>query len=305
LVKNLQTLLLFILCGALGYNIYVQMQKVTPCVDPIPYAIGDFSTKFNVSEEYFLKALKEAEDIWEVPYGKDLFVYDTLYKRSDLLKVNLIYDYRQEATSKLKTLGGFVDDNQATYDSMEAKFRVLKAEYTKDVAALNARITTFNKKTKEYEELVSYWNKKGGAPKKEYEELEATQLSLEQEAQALEAEQDRLEAVVKEINVQVVLLNRLADKLNINVRDYNNTNAGRGESFQEALYVSEGGEYHIDIYEFSNRKKLVRVLAHELGHALGLDHVPGESSIMYEFNSGENMTLSDEDLGALRAVCGQ
>ncbi len=292
------------MCGGLGYNIYAELQKRIPCKEPIPYAIGTFDTGFNVSQEYFLSALADAEAIWEVPYGKDLFAYDPDYDESDLLKVNLIYDYRQEATTKLKSLGGVVEENQATYNAMEAKYKALKAQYTSDQSALNTRITAFNKKTKAYEEKVSYWNKQGGAPQKEYNELQAENKSLDAEMQAIQKEQVRLEAVVDEVNALVVSLNKLADKLNITVRNYNTTSAGRGESFEEGLYVTEGRNSYIDIYEFSSRKKLVRVLAHELGHAIGLDHVTGEDSIMYEFNQGESLKLSPDDLAAIRVVCG-
>ena len=44
------------------------------------------------------------------------------------LKINLIYDYRQQATEKLSGLGIVVDDNQASYDSLKVKFEALKKE---------------------------------------------------------------------------------------------------------------------------------------------------------------------------------
>ena len=76
-----------------------------PCAEPIPYTLGTFDTQFNISKNYFLSALLDAKAIWEKPLGKELFTYAPTNSNSNVLKINLIYDYRQQATSKLASLG--------------------------------------------------------------------------------------------------------------------------------------------------------------------------------------------------------
>lgn len=278
-----------------------------PCAKPIHYTLGNFDTKFGISKEYFLSALREAETVWEKEQGdylgKNLFTYVPEGSPRDV-KVNLVYDYRQQATSKLKSLGIVVSNNRASYDMLKAKFTALKISYEKEKSSFNARVTAFNQKQNAYEKDVAYWNARGGAPEGEYNKLQATQSALKAESKQIQILQNNLNAKAEEINAMVVVLNRLITSLNLSVDKYNTTNDVRGESFEEGVYTSDGVTSEIDIYEFSSRDKLVRVLAHELGHALGLEHMADPKAMMYELNQGTSMSLTDADLTALRAKCG-
>jgi len=129
-------------------------------------------------------------------------------------------------------------------------------------------------------------------------------LALEAEAKELQAIQARLDSSVDEINALVVALNRLVVSLNLTAEKYNAINVARGESFEEGVYSSDGVSQEIDVYEFSSRSKLARVLTHELGHALGLEHIDDPKAIMYELNQGDSEKLAATDLLALQALCG-
>jgi predicted Zn-dependent protease len=267
-------------------QIQIKFFPEAPCSEPIPYTLGTFATKFNISESYFLSALVDAEAIWEKPFSQEFFVYRPedsasaspkgLYSR-DVLKINLIYDYRQQATDRLKSLGIVVKDDRASYDMLKAKFTALKAQYDREKAAYDARVSAFNKSSR----------------------------NDRAEFESLQNEQKNLNNMVDEINTLVVALNRLVVTLNLSVNQYNTVSGARGESFEEGVYISDGSNRQIDIYEFSDRAKLVRVLAHELGHALGLDHVDDPKAMMYELNQSNSLTLNQTDLDALAVMCGE
>jgi hypothetical protein len=164
------------------YNAKALLFAPDACEEPIIYTLGTFDTKFNISQKYFLEAVAEAEAIWEEPSGIDLFTYEPENQELDTLRINLIHDYRQEATSTLADLGITVKETQASYDNLKSKYSALKVQYEKDKTTLNNRIEAFNQKNEAYEKEVSYWNKKGGAPEAEYKELQATQAELQREA---------------------------------------------------------------------------------------------------------------------------
>lgn len=312
--RFLKTFLPLIILGTLAYQFrapILSFLNPVPCEEPISYVLGTFDEKFNISKKYFLNTLLEAEAVFEKPLGKNLFTYEPDNSSGDVLKINLIYDYRQEATTKLASLGIVVEDNRASYDKLKAKFTALKAEYEKEKSIFATRVEAFNKRAEAYEAEVDFWNKKGarlpdgqGAPQKEYEALQATGRELENESKELQAMQNRINNIADEINALVVALNRLVATLNLSVDKYNTTNDARGESFEEGVYVSDGYEREIDVYEFSNREKLLRVLAHEFGHALDLEHVDDPKAIMYKLNQGNSKTLSEADLEALKTKCG-
>ncbi len=94
----------------------------------------------------------------------------------------------------------------------------------------------------------------------------------------------------------------MVSRHNINVLTYN-TRFGEAKEFNQGDY--RGNE--INIYQFSEIDELKLVLAHELGHALELDHVEKPESIMYYLMDKQNLAflqLTEEDKNALKIKCG-
>lgn len=293
----------------LAWHNFKGWQDGRPCFKPIAYSIGSFDERFDISLNNFLLALSEAERVWENSLtgeewngrNTELFIYSP---EKTKLAVNLIYDYRQEVTEELSVIERVVKTGEASYDNLESRYNSLKSEYNFRKRAYDQVAESFKLKSEAYERSVERWNAGSRTSKQEFEALENERLAIEAELRNLKSLERNLNDLVKEINSAVERLNTLARELNLNVEEYNSVGASRGETFAGGTYTSDGRGERIDIFEFENKDKLVRVLAHEFGHALGLEHLDDPKAIMYHLNEDTAGKTSASDVAALKLLCG-
>lgn len=256
--------ILILALGVAGEHVYQAYEASRPCAEPIEFSIGSVDPRFELSDSTLVKNATAAASIWNKAAGKSLLIHDADAE----LKINLIYDEREA----MAQLGRQIAAEQSHEDKVRVSIDNAQARLTAAQATYNERVETINRR--------------GGATRAEALELEAGRAEIE-----------RLAA---EVNEQVASYNARIAARNEVIERYNQS---AGRTYEEGQYVRDTEGERINIFVYVDGGQLTRVLAHEFGHALGLDHVDDPAAIMYAKNESGNLRPSEADLSALTKLC--
>ncbi|MEQ1932577.1 MAG: matrixin family metalloprotease [Fimbriimonadaceae bacterium] len=252
---------------------------------PLGWRVGRIDQQFKLTPTQLRLAIDKAIALWETEAGKPLFQYS-----ESGFPIELTYDERHQRrvarhseVDTVELLRGRSEAASGQYTAAETDFRTRANSYRTSLDAHNRR--------------VEQANAAGGAQ-------EVDMANFQSESSRLDAERASLEQKEKDLEALRLEANRLVDELNAEVARYNQAaqthNAKSQSAPPEVL-----GECHftqvmtrnqksitingISIYSFHNEKHLAVVLAHELGHAIGVGHVAGDDSLMSAVESGSRI----------------
>ncbi|TSD01920.1 MAG: peptidase M10A and M12B matrixin and adamalysin [Parcubacteria group bacterium Athens0714_25] len=271
------------------------------CEQPIHWSLGEIDSRFPLDTKQFRQAAFEAEKIWEDALGKDVFVFDP----QSSFQIKTEFDQRQQMTYEAQDLEKNIGAYEKESDLLEKNYQTLKIRYEQQMAQFETLKKEFEKKLKEYNKDVADWNSGDRTSSKEYEKLQ-------EEEKELQNLQENLQEKTEEVNKTADELNALAQKLNIKTADVKKVIETFKEKYGEAKPFVQGLYYPplqgITIFEFKEKEDLRLVLAHEMGHALGIEeHIKDNpASLMYylmDQQDIENPSLTQQDIQAYSSAC--
>ena len=277
--------------------VFLRMPK--PCREPLTYRFGHIDERFGLTRWEFSMAVQKAAAIWGQPLSRELFREDP----QGAIEISLVYDYRQEAADKLKKLNFKMDYTKDSHDNMKLRLERLKSEYERNRAVPDSDLSAFNARLNAYNAEIEAWNRRGGAPENVRNRLMSGKSELNAERERLHIRQDEAKRMVDEINSLVLVMNEIAAVRNLDVVRYRDVGSRLGGEFQEGYFEHKKGTQSIKIYHYNDDANLVRLLVHELGHALGLGHSANPDAVMYRLNQSDKLELTADDIAALKVRC--
>ncbi|MCC5880034.1 MAG: matrixin family metalloprotease [Idiomarina sp.] len=300
-----------------------QRPAETLCRAPLQWYVDEIDPRFGFTRSEVNTAAVRAAEMWNQAAGVELF---TLGER-DAIRVSLVYDHRQQLQEfiadldeRIARLGEQVADLDTTLASERAQLEASRQH----IDTMNERIAI---RAAEAEEMINqHANRRGQVSRQVAERVNAFQAQTQQLVDQQNTEVNRYNRLQADFNTRVNMRNRLAGEQNALVVERNQAVQNRQVEWQRRGLGTESGRHNIQIrttrrgtsvvdeaitiFSASNELGLATILAHEFGHAIGINHVAGVTSIMSarietQAPGAYPQNLSRQDLAALALVCDQ
>lgn len=283
--------------------------SAVPCDVPLAWRVARIDSGFRLDTDEVVAALQGAIASWEQKVPRTLFVHDPV----DGFPIRLIYGSRQARTQNWSQRNREVEELKARLEQGRDALDKARERYSQMRTHLDRQRVDLNRQFSIYNSTVQSWNQQGGAPRSVMASLRARQDALETKRRELKDQARNFEVSRRRFQDQQDRFNRQVEKYRLRAGQLEAVFSGsavKSGEYRESTRTLGGRvvsvEREIEIYQFVDRHDLQTVMAHELGHALGLDHVSAAGALMSkerELKSGRNLPVQSADLELLQKQC--
>lgn len=296
--------LLIIIITAITAGIFALFYSVegspAPCSKPLTYRIASIDSRYNIDKQQVRKLMLKVEQLWSTALGRELLVYDDHGE----VGIHLIFSSDQQRSREERKLSEKIEAHKARHKLLSEEYDRLSNIYKNRQTNFKALVVDYNRTVKRLNNSFSEWQS-GGVSEAEERAIRQEKRELKNLKYRADQLETELNSMRKRLNQKSTRLNGLSKRINNQIQEYNSRYAKR-RKFHQGRYIKNGPHQTIKIFQFGNKQELMAVLAHEMGHALGLDHVKNPESVMYYLMDAQNihnLALSDQDMEALKTRC--
>ncbi len=265
----------------------------------LTYRIGIVDKGFGLSREEVSRAVAQATHLWEKSIGLKIFREEP----DGIIEIDLVYDRRQAATDHARTINCNLKDTKDSYDELMDQFKKMEIEVSHEADAYDFAFKKYMDRFRAYTDEMNSMQKNQQVSEEMCTRFKVQKLSLDRQMSALNDQRQHLNQKVDKLNSLASLITKVSSSHNAQIDSLKTAYKGMDREFNAGLYERGADGERITIFHFKDRTMLVRALAHELGHAMGLKHSKNPEAIMYHLNQSESLELAPDDIAAMQARC--
>ena len=283
-----------------GENSTNSIKTLEPCEEPLTYKLGNIDSRYDINRNQLAEVMGKVEKLWSHALDKQILRYDPDGK----VTIQLVYSEEQKRTENEWALSKRIREKNSETAKAQQKYNQLSSKFKSQRNKFKQLVSDYNNLIETYNNLRKKWRDED-IPHDIKQKLQTLKQQISQKETKVNRFQNNLEALRKKTNQQSRQLNQLIDKQNELIKQYNQTFSDP-RKFDQGRYFKKGSQEIVRIFQFSNLSELKTVLAHEMGHALGLKHVENPESVMNYMMGKQNifnLSLTKQDIAALKERC--